>query len=83
MRWTVIDVRRTKKQITQAINRYARRHNHYADAVRNSTMTYRAAILEDDVRIGAVSLETARALFAERYPDTKKDGAMNVAHWIK
>lgn len=78
-----IPLRRTKKETTEAINRYARRHNMFPRSVRNSTMSHFAAMLEDDVRRDAISLGVARSQFAARYPDTRKAGPMHVSNWIK
>lgn len=36
----------TKKELTQAVNRYARKHNHYVSTVRTTTVFLLAAIKE-------------------------------------
>jgi len=80
---TCIPIRRSQKEITAAIGRYARRHNMFPNTVRRSTQTHFAAMLEDEVKRGAISLAIAREQFMARYPDTKKAGPMHVNHWIK
>jgi len=55
----------------------------FPNTVRRSTQTHFAAMLEDEVKRGAISLAIAREQFMARYPDTKKAGPMHVNHWIK
>jgi hypothetical protein len=51
--------------------------------VRRSTQAYFAAMLEDEVKRRAISLEDARKVFMARYPLTAKAGPVHVNHWIK
>ena len=77
-----IPIRRTRKEINQALKRYAQKRNIYVRTVRNSTMIYRAAMLEDEVARKAVSLTYARKAFTEMYPDTGRLGPLHVNNWI-
>ena len=80
---TYVPIRRTQKETTEAVNRYARRHNCHPKTVRGGTMTFLAAMLEDEVKRRCISLEDARKVFIARYPGTKNAGPMHVSHWIK